>query len=70
MIKINIDGVEFVHVLMSKNEKKKKKKKNTERFSNYSRPSVARTRMARLPRLFQTRSWAPGKIHSCIFRII
>ena len=27
MIKINIDGVEFVHVLMSKNEKKKKKKK-------------------------------------------
>ena len=28
---------------------------------NYSRTSVARTLMARLPRLFRTRSWVPWK---------
>ena len=34
--------------------------------SNYSRTSVARTLMARLPWLLRTRSWAPKKnSHSC-----
>ena len=37
-------------------------------LSQYSRTSVARTRMARLPRLFRTRSLVPWKkIHSCTF---
>ena len=37
----------------------------------YSRTSMARTLMARLPRLFRTRSSVPWKkSHSCIFRII
>ena len=37
----------------------------------YSRTSMARTLMARIPRLFQTRSLVPWKqSHSCRFRII
>ena len=37
----------------------------------YSRTSMARTLMARLPRLVRTRSWVPWKkIHSCRFGII
>ena len=36
-----------------------------------SRTSVTRTLMARLPRLFQTRSWVPNKkSHSCRFYCI
>ena len=36
-----------------------------------SRPSVARTLMARLPRLFRTRCRVPcKKSHSCRFRLI
>ena len=39
--------------------------------ANYSRTSIARTLMARLPRLVRTRSWVPwNKSHSCRFGII
>ena len=38
---------------------------------HYSRTSMARTLMARLPRLVRTRSWVPwNKFHSCRFRIV
>ena len=37
----------------------------------YSRTSMARTLIARLPRLFRTRSWVPwNRSHSCRFVII
>ena len=40
-------------------------------FGIYRRTSMAPTLMARLPRLFQTRSWVPwNRSHSCRFVII
>ena len=43
----------------------------TQAAAIYSRTSVARTLMVRLPRMFRTRSWVPlKKAHSCRYRII
>ena len=41
---------------------------STVELQKYSRTSMARTLMARLPRLFRTRYWVPwNKSHSCRF---